>query len=229
MMRFVISAAGLGSRLGMDMPKCLLPIGEARLIDYQLAVLPPGSDVRIVVGFKEQEVMAHVARRWPDVTFVRNPAFASTSNTHSLYLAAQHIAGPYVAIDGDLIIEREGFGRFIERCASATSAIVGVVPRGTEEAVGALVDEGAVIAFARPGTPEQAACRYEWCGIAYVDGFRLTANRRFVFEELAQHLPLPAFEIPCLEIDTPQDLARAVEEVRRGTMVLPSLPSASPA
>ncbi len=224
MMRFVISAAGVGSRLGMDMPKCLLPIGEARLIDYQLAVLPPGSDVRIVVGFREQEVMAHVAQRWPDVTFVRNPAYASTSNTHSLYLASQNIAGPYAAIDGDLIIGQEGFDRFIERCRTSTTSIVGVVPRGTEEAVGAVVADGSVVAFARPGTPEQADCVFEWCGIAYVSGVELSSNRRFVFEELSRHLPLPAFEIPCLEIDTPQDLRRAVEEIRLGRMRLPALP-----
>jgi choline kinase len=223
-MRFIISAAGLGSRLGMDMPKCLLPIGEGCLIDYQLAVLPPGSDVRIVVGFRELEVMSHVARRWQDVTFVRNSAYASTSNTHSLYLAAQHITGPYVTIDGDLIIGKPGFDRFLQECATSPRGIIGVVPRGTEEAVGARIENGDVVGFARPGTPEQKECPDEWCGIAYVNGFALTSNRRFVFEELTRHLPLPAFEIPCLEIDTPLDLERARAEVRAGRITLPPLP-----
>jgi choline kinase len=223
-MRFIISAAGLGSRLGMDMPKCLLPLGEACLIDYQLAILPPGSDVRVVVGFREHDVMSHVARRWRDVTFVRNSAYASTSNTHSLWLAAQHVTGPYVTIDGDLIIERDGFDRFLQQCETSDRGIIGIVPRGTEEAVGAVVDNGDVTGFARPGTQEQLACRYEWCGIAFISGFALTSNRRFVFEELTRHLPLPGFEIPCLEIDTPQDLERARAEIRAGRMSLPSLP-----
>lgn len=223
-MRFIISAAGLGSRLGMDIPKCLLPLGEGCLIDYQLALLPPGSDVRIVVGFRELEVMRHVARRWRDVTFVRNSAYASTTNSHSLFLAAQHIVGPYVTIDGDLLIEKSGFQAFLKRCAELPQGIVGVVPRGTEEAVGTEIENGNVVRFWRPGTPEQKRCANEWCGIAFINNFRLTSNRRYVFEELTRHLPLPSFQIPCIEIDTPKDLARMRQELASGRIQVPSLP-----
>jgi choline kinase len=224
MMRFIISAAGLGSRLGMEIPKCLLPLGAGCLIDYQLAVLPPDSDVRIVVGFRELEVISHVAKRWKDVTFVRNSAYASTTNSHSLFLATQHLSGPYVTIDGDLLIEKCGFDAFLRRCAEAPKGIVGVVPRGTEEAVGVEIQNGQVVGFCRPGTPEQKLCADEWCGIAFVNGFELTSNRRYVFEELTRHLPLPAFHIPCLEIDTPEDLARMRRELTSGRIQLPTLP-----
>lgn len=227
MRRFVISAAGLGSRLGRDFPKCLLPIGEACLIDYQLALLPPCADVRIVVGFRENEVMEHVRRRWPDVTFVRNPAYATTSNTHSLQLAAQHIRGPFVAIDGDLIIEPTSFARFLDRCDEADSALIGIVPMASQEAVAARVVDGKVIAFHRPGVEAHADCAFEWCGIALIRGFAISANRRFVFEELAQHLPLPAIDIACVEIDTPRDHEAAMATIRDGRIQLPPLPPAS--
>lgn len=183
MKRFVISAAGLGSRLGRDIPKCLLPIGEGCLIDYQLALLPPGSDVRIVVGFREHDVMAHVGRRWRDVTFVRNPAYATTSNTHSLHLAAQHIQGPFTAIDGDLIIAPDSFASFLELCDHAPSSLIGITPMTSEEAVAVRVVEGDVTRFYRPGSEGQEGCTHEWCGIALIKGFSIGANRRFVFEE----------------------------------------------
>lgn len=223
-MRFVISAAGMGGRLGMDIPKCLLPIGDARLIDYQLALLPPGSDIRIVIGFKEHEVMEHVALRWPDVTFVRNPAFATTSNTHSLHLASRYIAGTFISIDGDLIIAPDGFARFLAHCYGASDSVIGVAPRASQEAVGVALADGHVTRFLRPGTAGLEECRFEWCGIAYVNGITLTPNRRYVFEELAQHLPLPAFEIPCIEIDTPSDLANALQALEQGQITMPTLP-----
>lgn len=227
MRRFVISAAGLGSRLGLDIPKCLLPIGEACLIDYQLASLPPGSDVRIVVGFRENEVMGHVRRRWPDVTFVRNPAYAKTSNTHSLQLAAQHIRGPFVAIDGDLVIDPVSFARFLDCCDRAASALIGVVPMASQEAVATHVVDGRVVAFHRPGAEGHADCAFEWCGIALIRDFIIGANRRYVFEELALHLPLPAVEIACVEIDTPRDHEAAIATIREGRIQLPPVPPPS--
>jgi len=43
------------------------------LIDYQLDLLRDVPDVRIVVGFKEEEVIEHVRKKRPDAVFVRNP------------------------------------------------------------------------------------------------------------------------------------------------------------
>jgi len=223
--RFVIAAAGLGSRLGKEIPKCLLPIGEACLIDYQIAVLPTESDVRVVVGYQENEVVDHVRRRWPHVTFVRNPAYATTSNTYSLQLAAQHMRGPFIAIDGDLIIEQASFFRFLERCDQATSALVGVTSKLSQESVAVHVVQNQVVAFHRAGTDGHQDCKLEWCGIALIKGFEIGTNRRFLFEELSLHLPLPAVEITCVEIDTPQDHDTAIKAIREKTIELPPLPS----
>jgi choline kinase len=194
----VISAAGLGTRLGMNMPKCLLPLHEGRLIDYQLALLPPGADVRIVVGFKETEVIDHVCRHWPDVTFVRNPNFATTSNSYSLHLATRWLKKPFIAIDGDLLIDPVAFRRFWDYCQTADPpTTIGIVPRASE------------------------ASTHEWCGIAYFNGLSVEPNQKYVFEELARYLPLPSFEIRCCEIDTPKDLEHAMQVFSSMTQPLP--------
>jgi choline kinase len=225
-MRFVISAAGLGSRLGGNIPKCLLPIGDACLIDYQLALLPPDADVRIVVGFREHDVIAHVRRRWSDVTFVRNPAYATTSNTHSVHLAARHLASPFVAIDGDLVISPDSFASFLRSCSVSEGAIVGIAPKMSQDAVGVRTVGGDVIGFLRPGSAGHAECTHEWCGIAYVKGFPIEENRRFFFEELTQHLPLPYALFNSFEIDTPADHSAALDAINRGLLELPTLPRA---
>lgn len=218
----VISAAGLGTRLGMNMPKCLIPLHEGRLIDYQLALLPPGTDVRIVVGFKEHDVIEHVGRHWPDVTFVRNPDFVTTSNSHSLHLATRWLTAPFIAIDGDLLIEPSSFRRFWEHCTSSDpETTVGISPRNSEDAVGVVLDtENRVSRFLRPGDVGGSSTEFEWCGIAYFNHIRVEPNKKFVFEEIARHLPLPSFKIRCWEIDTPKDLEQAVQ--RYTSIGLPS-------
>jgi choline kinase len=207
----IISAAGIGSRLGLGIPKCLVPFRGAAVIDHLLALMPAGTDVRIVVGFKEAEVMAHVSRHWPDVTFVRNPSYATTSNSYSLHLASRHLRGPFISVDGDMLIEPASFDRFLAACAGAAAPIVGIAQRTSEEAVAVkLSDDGMVTSFLRAGAPGYEACTMEWCGVALFAGTTVAPNPRFVFEELSRHLPLRTQELICREIDTPADLEAAL-------------------
>lgn len=207
----VVSAAGLGSRLGLDIPKCLLEVRGRTLIDHQLELFRGIPDVRVVVGFKEAKVVRHVSARWPHVTFVRNAEYAHTSNTHSLALGSRFLSEPYVAVDGDLLIEPASFRTFLAQCRTAETSIVGIARRTTEDAVGVQLDfQGRVVAFLRAGDPGFAETTYEWCGIAYFNGVTVTTASTFVFQELAKYLPLAACEIECAEIDTPRDLERAL-------------------
>ncbi len=58
----VIAAAGLGSRLGLGKPKCLLEVDNKPLIEYQLKLLKNVADVRVVVGFEEHLVIPLVKK-----------------------------------------------------------------------------------------------------------------------------------------------------------------------
>ncbi|UNM06417.1 MAG: NTP transferase domain-containing protein [Holosporaceae bacterium] len=69
----VILAAGLGSRLGLDLPKCLVEVHGKKLIEYQLNLLSEIPNVYIVVGFKEKKSWRWQKKVRPDVIFVRNP------------------------------------------------------------------------------------------------------------------------------------------------------------
>ena len=56
----IISAAGMGTRLGLNAPKCLLQFNGISIIQHQLDLLKDIEDVRIVVGFMEESVVKTV-------------------------------------------------------------------------------------------------------------------------------------------------------------------------
>ena len=74
----VISAAGMGTRLGLNMPKCLLQFSGVSIIKHQLELLKDIEDIRVVVGFMEEDVINVVKSIRNDAVFVRNPHYQDT-------------------------------------------------------------------------------------------------------------------------------------------------------
>jgi choline kinase len=209
----VIAAAGLGSRLGAEVPKCLVPIDGVSIIERQLKLLQNVPEIRVVVGYREVEVIDLVSAIRPDAIFVRNPAFASTNTIHSLRLATRHRAGWFLAIDGDLIIEPGSFSRFLKTCVH-NDVVLGVGQSGTDEGVfvqtcGDLDQEMLVTGFSR-----EVRTALEWSGLAHLHSDHVAIGDRFVFEALTPHLPMVGEVIDAAEVDTPRDLRRAREIVR---------------
>ena len=204
----IISMAGLGSRLGFNTTKGLVKVGEKRIIDYQLELLDNVEDIRIVVGFKEKEVMKHVRKIRDDVTFVRNPNFRTTSNSYSIYLASKDLKDPYLIIDGDIIINKKDFKSFLKNCNDET--IIGVTPSKTEEAVFVSIDDetNTIRSFQR--SPQ---LHYEWTGIAYLNNILIPKDQGYVYKELEKHFPLNYFVLDCYEIDTEADLELAINNL----------------
>ena len=85
----IISAAGMGTRLGLNAPKCLLQFNGISIIQHQLDLLKDIEDVRIVVGFMEESVVKTVKAIRSDVVFVRNPFYQTTSNNYSISLGTK--------------------------------------------------------------------------------------------------------------------------------------------
>jgi GTP:adenosylcobinamide-phosphate guanylyltransferase len=215
----VIAAAGLGSRLGHGRPKALVEVGGCSVISRLFNdCLKDEKDIRVVVGFQEQDVIDHVRALRPDVIFVRNPDFRDGSARRSFLLAAQTIKQPLIMMDGDLLIAPASWHAFATRAAKAAAEgatpkdrfLVGVTRAKSTDSVFVHTTGGApdapaqVESFTRKGP--QA---YEWGCVACLDGSCFTANKNYVYECLEPYLPLPAFSLDIAEIDTPQDLAGA--------------------
>lgn len=202
----VISAAGLGSRLELNMPKCLVEVGGRKIIDYQLDLLTDIEDVRVVVGFMEEAVIEYVRKIRSDVIFVRNPDYRTTTNSYSVYLASKDLKEPFISIDGDLLIKEESFKNFISHCGKGKN-IIGITDSKTEEAVFIRLDEAKENITGFQQTPKTP---YEWSGLAYLHDIKIMQNGGYIFKEIEKHLPLPAVNIVCHEIDTPEDLNSAI-------------------
>jgi choline kinase len=192
----------------MNMPKCLVPVAGRRIIDYQLELLKGVEDVRVVVGFMEELVIEHVKSVRSDVIFVRNPDYARTSTLQSLYLATRNLDGPYLALDGDVVLERESFEKFLQLGATCVP-LIGIAEASTEDAVFVRVRETSGGRFEVEGFQRQPPTPFEWTGIAFLDNSIVRNENRFMFHVLEERLPLPAARIRCIEVDTPSDLSRA--------------------
>ncbi len=204
----VICAAGFGSRLGLDMPKCLVPIGKHKLIYYLLGLLKDVENVRIVVGYKEEEVIEYVKSIRNDVVFVRNPQYASTSNSYSLYLGSKDIQDGFLTIDGDMIISPDNFTNFIDSCNAGEDRL-GLTPSKTDDAVFVAVNEkDEAVEFSREKISD-----FEWSGIAYFATIKMSEVQNYVYEQLLDKLPIKTSTLDCYEIDTPNDLNLALNEI----------------
>jgi choline kinase len=197
----VICAAGIGSRLELDMPKCLVEVNGHKIIYYLLKVLENVPNIRVVVGFKEEEVIDYVRSIRKDVVFVRNQDYRSTSNSYSLYLGSRDLKEPFINIDGDNLITKENFQKFVD-AINPKQELIGVTRSYTEDAVFTRLDEqGRITEFSREKISE-----YEWTGVAYFANIKIRKEGKYIYQELISQLPTQACIIECFEVDTPQDL-----------------------
>ena len=112
-MKALILSAGQGSRLlplTEDCPKCLLPLGDGTLIEWQIAQLAACGveHVRVVVGFRASAVEACLERlRRPglDIRAVFNPFFNVADNLASCWMARGEMDRDFVLINGDTMFE----------------------------------------------------------------------------------------------------------------------------
>lgn len=198
----VICAAGLGSRLGKNMPKTLVDITEdKKIIDFQLEMVEDIELVSYVIGYKCEKVLEYVKGKREDLRIIHNPGFENNSTSYSTYLATKDIDEPYVSIDGDLLINKNEFKSFVKSFNGET--VLGITPAKTEDGVYVNLNENnEVISFQR-----QPKTDYEWANIACINKpVVLDKDEDYVYPQFIKHLPLKAFVIENLyEVDTPGD------------------------
>lgn len=201
----VIAVAGLGSRLGLGKPKCLVEIEGHPIIHYQLELLKDVPNIRLVVGFEEHEVFQVVKKIRPDVVFVRNPSFRSTTTLDSYSIGANYVDKQCLFMDGDIIFEPNSFQKFLDDCATE-NMLVGITKAKTDDAVYALLDNenGKINRFSRTEKSD-----YEWANIVWVPPNYFISKNSAVYEFLQDDLPLPACVVNSYEVDTVTDFERA--------------------
>ncbi len=200
----VISAAGVGSRLGLGQTKSLIRLAEKPLIEIQLDQFAAVPDVRIVVGFQAQDLIDVALHSRRDLVFVFNHDYFHTKTGASLYLGAKYANEWVVAWDGDLLVHPED----IDECLSGGKNYVGVSQKTSEDTVFVKLDaQQRVIAFADDEGD------FEWSGPACFHRSQLHFTSGHVYALLEPLLPLPCKVIRARDIDTYEDYKKAVDFV----------------
>ena len=101
-MHALILAAGQGSRLAAEQPKCLVDIGGRPLLAHQMeAVRRAGAKrITIVVGHGHEAVQSFAEG---EATFVHNHRFAETNSLYSFWLASEALAGDLLVLNCDVL------------------------------------------------------------------------------------------------------------------------------
>ncbi len=111
--KVIILMAGMGSRLGKPIPKCLMPLNSREtILSRQLRILRTFDLTCIgVVGFKKDLVM----EADPNLLFVYNPRFDTTNTAKSLLCALRHIHNEDVLwLNGDVVFDPGVIARLLK-------------------------------------------------------------------------------------------------------------------
>jgi choline kinase len=207
----VIACAGIGSRLGMGLPKCMIEVGGQTVLSRLICSLRTKvKRIHVVVGYREEVITEYCARHHRDVVLVRNTEFRQTNTAHSLTLGSIGFSRKVLYLDGDLIIEEGSLERFLDQ-ATHVDLLLGVTRAKSSQAVFVTTGTAAdstirleVRAFHREPKAER-----EWANLFVASPTLLRAGDRYVYECIEAHLPAPAHHVELFEIDTPEDLEEA--------------------
>jgi choline kinase len=204
----VIAAAGLGSRLGLGLPKCMININDEPIISKLIRVIENHvNTIIVVVGYREELVIEYISSQHPNVVLVRNPYFRETHVTYSYALGAKYLKGKCIFIDGDLIIDQDSISRFIYK-AGKSDILVGLTEPKSEDAVYALVStSGGNLTVNDFSRAEKS--KYEWANIVSGPPDLINDTSQYVFENIMEHLPAKGSILNLCEIDTTKDLELA--------------------
>lgn len=229
-MKAVILAAGQGRRLasmGWDKPKCLLPCGNRTLLDNTLqANLAHGiRDVAIVVGYRRTWVEDAARCHSMNCEFIVNEDYATTNTIHSLWLAREYLNEGIVYFNGDVWFEPPVLSLLLNQSGSVLA--VEVKRCGAEEVKVKVDLSGRITRIGKNLPPEEALGEFIGVGkfertacpslVESLHRFNEELGRRDLFFEAAlddilnRHvfLAAPLGDLKAVEIDTPDDYARA--------------------
>jgi len=242
-MHAIILAAGRGSRLAehnpQGDPKCLLEFGGRSLLDRHLDVLNQFGlrQVDLVIGYEADRIIDHVGTLFsrPDVSFHFNPRY-ELGSVLSLLAARESLdaGAPVIVMDADVLYHPDILKRLIdtsvENCylldrdfmpgdepvkiAVSNSEMVEfrkILPEGLS-----FDTIGESVGFFRFG-PECAALIAAECAQFDAEGLGDAPHEEVLRNVLLREPGIFGFEdvsgLPWIEIDFPEDVVRASEEV----------------
>jgi len=190
----VLSAAGIGSRLGLNKTKILLKLKKETLLKRHLDNFSNVKDLRIVIGYQANDVIKETLKYTKDILFVYNHDYFYTKTGYSYYLGAKHANEYVIEWDGDLVINKKDIAKLLVKKEYVAGSTI-----QSEEPVFLQVKDDNVIGFSYKNG------NYEWTGPCCIKRDKIKINKNNVFEILESYLPINFIEIDGMDIDTYED------------------------
>jgi len=231
-MKAVVLAAGVNSRLksvAKDIPKCLLRIGEATIIDYQINLLTLIGGLKLkdiyIIGGHRIEKLDYLRNLGVNVVF--NPKYKEFNNVYSFYLAKNFVDEDFVLFNGDTIADRRIFEALVSS-SYRTAFVVDNVKKLGDEEMKVLVKDGKIVRFGKEIDPKTA--HGEYIGFAKfglkdaatifdcIEELLSKGKTNIWYENAINHVlnRINAFAVytnglSWIEIDTPEDYEKAIK------------------
>jgi histidinol-phosphate/aromatic aminotransferase/cobyric acid decarboxylase-like protein/choline kinase len=107
----VVLAAGLGSRMGSQTAKPLMPVAGIPILRRTLRNLAQAGvrETVLVVGHLADDIRADIGPVWDGMTvrYVESEAYRLTNNSYSLWLAREHLDQDVWLVEGDVVFDAE--------------------------------------------------------------------------------------------------------------------------
>ncbi|MBZ0204496.1 MAG: phosphocholine cytidylyltransferase family protein [Ignavibacteria bacterium] len=239
-MQAIILAAGLAKRLRPltdTTPKCLLKAGSKTLLEMTINnILKNGINEFIVVtGYRENMIKDFIAETYPklNILYLTNADYENNNNSYSLWMTKDYVKGDSLLLDSDILFDYRIISKLL-KSEHANSLAVNSAHKLGEEEIKVIIDSANKIEHIGKHLAP-AECFGESIGIERfsLDFFSKLGdvldrkimrenNVNEFYEASFQELydmgnamyAIDVSEYKSMEIDFPEDLKRAEDEVK---------------
>jgi len=209
----IINAAGIGSRLGMNIPKTLISIHGKPVIFWILNALKKEKNIKIVVGYRASEIIKFVSKLRNDIIFVNNKNFDKTGTSSSFLLACRNEnSKEVISIDGDLIFNKNE----IQKILRSKECCIGVTNPETDNAI--FVKEKKKKSSIYYNGFTKIKTKFEWSGIFKINLNKLNiSDKSFHVYEMLKKIKsdFKIYQINSMDFDTPQDFIKLKKKFKK--------------
>jgi len=239
-MQAIILAAGLSKRLRPITdyaPKCLLKVGGKTLLEMTINnIIKNGiNEFVMVTGYREDMIKGFISKNFPDlnIAYITNSDYENNNNSYSLWMTKDYINGPSILLDSDILFDYRIISKLLESPHSDCLAVNTNHSLGEEE-IKVIIDSANKIQHIgkdlNPAKSYGESIGIEKFSPDFFKELGEVLERKIVRENNVNEFYEASFqelydkgntmyavdvsEYKSLEIDFPEDLIRAEEEIR---------------
>jgi len=236
----IILAAGLSKRLRPltdNTPKCLLKVGGKTILEMTIDnVLKSGvRDFVMVTGYRENMIKDFISQKYPDLSikYITNSDYENNNNSYSLWMTKDYISGDCILLDSDILFDFRIISKLLESEHSDCLAVNTNHLLGVEE-IKVIVDStNKILHIGKELDPSNSfgeSIGIEKFSHEFFRALGVVLERKIVkeknvnefYEKSFQELydsgnamfAIDVSEYKSMEIDFPEDLQRAGEEIK---------------